>query len=212
MRELTYEEIKPLLLEVVAKMTEEEVRDFHEAVSEEVAKLSGQISELTRDEVVATAKEDIRALAMATARKGPAYSTPTGNGDTRGCFADFIINKEKRVIVALMRGYYDEKVYAKGIAKCAPADCFNEYIGKTIALRRALRRSIPDIYTNAPQPEGVEVGDKITLPNGVGTYKVLGEKSNKSYLLERFNGSRYIIPTLSNATVVDDSARYKEEE
>src|SRR5690554_4090460 len=51
---------------------------------------------------------------------------------------EFIVNKEKRTVVALVRGIYSGDIHAKGIAKCAPDDVFNADIGKAIALGRAL--------------------------------------------------------------------------
>jgi hypothetical protein len=72
---------------------------------------------------------------------------------------DFVVNREKRTVVALLRYIDDKGVWAKGIAKCAPDDVFNADIGKAIALRRALGLSVPDEYLNAPAPGGVAVGD-----------------------------------------------------
>ena len=60
-----------------------------------------------------------------------------------------------------MKGVDSGKVYARGIAKCSPDDCFNVHIGKAIALRRALGEDVPHEYINAPQPTEVRVGDII---------------------------------------------------
>ncbi|MGC4375747.1 hypothetical protein WD019_02230 [Fictibacillus sp. Mic-4] len=69
---------------------------------------------------------------------------------------DFYINREKRTVVSvLFRGI------KRGIAKCAPDDCFNVHIGKAIALRRALGLEVPTEYLNAPQPEEPRVGDVV---------------------------------------------------
>ncbi|MDQ0174450.1 hypothetical protein [Bacillus chungangensis] len=73
---------------------------------------------------------------------------------------EFVINREKRTVVALIK-YVAGKVWAKGIAKCAPDDCFNKHIGKVIALHRALGLEVPGKYLNVPQPKKVREGDKI---------------------------------------------------
>src|SRR5690606_7062031 len=78
-----------------------------------------------------------------------------------GSSAEFIVNEDKRTIVALLRGKHSSKVRAKGTAKCAPGDCFNVHIGKAIALRRALGLEVPTEYLNAPQPTEVRVGDVV---------------------------------------------------
>src|SRR5690606_31968390 len=68
---------------------------------------------------------------------------------------------EKRTVVCLLKGFRIPVIYAKGIAKCAPGDCFNVHIGKAIALRRALGLKVPSDYLNAPQPTEVRVGDVV---------------------------------------------------
>lgn len=60
-----------------------------------------------------------------------------------------------------MKGIRTREVYARGIAKAVPDDCFNVHIGKAIALRRALGLAVPDEYLNAPQPTEVRVGDVV---------------------------------------------------
>jgi hypothetical protein len=77
---------------------------------------------------------------------------------------DFVVNLERRTVVALKRRYASGLVHAKGIAKCAPTDCFNASIGRAIALRRALGLEVPAEYYNAPQPEEVRVGDVVGYP------------------------------------------------
>lgn len=105
---------------------------------------------LTRAEVVRKAKADIEAL----------KDEMTGDYIVNNyCnYADFIVNNEKRTVVVLLRGICSNRIRAKGIAKCAPGDCFNADLGKAIALRRALNLEVPSEYLNAPKPEGIEVG------------------------------------------------------
>lgn len=114
-----------------------------------------------RDEIIEMAKRDVAELTYSTEytsiyylRLG-AFSTP-----------EYIVNKEKRTVVALLKPkhtHVGKSVRAKGIAKCAPTDCFNVHIGKAIALRRALGLEVPAEYLNAPQPTEVQVGDKIYI-------------------------------------------------
>lgn len=110
-----------------------------------------------RDEIVEQAKADIEGLKY----------TPYREYFVKGlyaCGAEFIVNKGKRTVVVLMRGLGSGKMRAKGIAKCAPDDCFNVHIGKAIALRRALGIDVPSEYLNAPQPTEVRVGDVTGYP------------------------------------------------
>ncbi|MBJ6364178.1 hypothetical protein ACFOQM_23440 [Paenibacillus sp. GCM10012307] len=70
-------------------------------------------------------------------------------------------------MVALITGTSDTRAWAKGIAKAAPGDVFNEHIGKAIALHRALGLPVPSEYLNAPEPEGFRVDDVVTNRDGV---------------------------------------------
>ncbi len=70
---------------------------------------------------------------------------------------DFVVNTEKRTIVALLKGYETLDVATKGIAKCDPSDVFNEHIGKAIALGRALGLDVSE-FEQAVQPDEVVKG------------------------------------------------------
>ncbi|MCR8997954.1 hypothetical protein NW825_24090, partial [Brevibacillus laterosporus] len=85
-----------------------------------------------------------------------------------GLTADFIVNKEKRTVVCLLRGGVTPNEYARGIAKCSPDDCFNVHIGKAIALRRALGLDVPTEYLTAPQPAEPRVGDVVKSTHAFG--------------------------------------------
>ncbi|MCY8493713.1 hypothetical protein [Bacillus inaquosorum] len=95
-----------------------------------------------RDEIVEQAKADVKEIRF--------RHTP-----------EFIVNRQKRTVVSLLRNYLSGMVHEKGIAKAAPSDCFNVHIGKAIALRRALGLAVPDEYLNTPQPTEVRVGDVV---------------------------------------------------
>lgn len=79
--------------------------------------------------------------------------------DARGWIlkAEFVVNPEKRTVVALLRLYYKNDIVVKGIAKCAPDDVFNADIGKAIALGRALGLDVTR-FEQAVKPTEVVVG------------------------------------------------------
>ncbi|MCL8467897.1 hypothetical protein SB658_20485 [Bacillus sp. SIMBA_008] len=129
-----------------------------------------------RDEIVEQAKADIEVL------KSPGRMVNGNTSDYKvdlfGANAEFIVNREKRTVVALLKGAYSGTVVlARGIAKAAPDDCFNVHIGKAIALRRALSLAVPDEYLNAPQPTEVRVGDFISDDSGVHKALVIEDDS-----------------------------------
>lgn len=114
-----------------------------------------------RDEIVERAKKDVKEL--------------YGDGIIRRRL-EFVVNRNKRTVVALLRGFVGGYVYEKGIAKCAPSDCFNVHIGKAIALRRALGLDVPSEYYNAPNPTEVRIGDTVQYKS-----KYRGVSKNESY-------------------------------
>jgi len=90
------------------------------------------------------------------------YSKPATFGDRKLRF-EFVVNPEKRTVVALGRLFYYPSIrtiYAKGIAKCNPSDVFNEHIGKAIALGRALGLDVSE-FEQAVQPKEIVIGMKI---------------------------------------------------
>lgn len=129
-------------------------------LAESIAKVSTpkpKTPQELRDEIVERAKADVAGLYVDDYYGGKSVSTD-GCGH---CRVKFVVNREKRTVVALLERTYAGGIYAKGIAKCAPGDVFNSHIGRAIALRRALGLEIPAEYTNAPQPESInaQVGD-----------------------------------------------------
>jgi hypothetical protein len=106
-----------------------------------------------RDEIVERAKRDV------------AYYASIYGYSQAGYYVDFVVNREKRTIVALIRDPLTDEVFARGIAKCAPGDVFNAHIGRAIALRRALGLPVPDEYLNAPQPTEVRDWDVVLYGN-----------------------------------------------
>lgn len=118
-----------------------------------------------RDKIVEQAKDDIEVLrGMAMSGGGTSLPITSIVGDVA---PRFVVNKEKRTVVTLLDFMHVDGICEyKGIAKCAPSDCFNSHIGKAIALRRALGLEVPDEYLNAPNPTEARVGDYVAAVAG----------------------------------------------
>ena len=153
-----------------------------------IAELERQVAELTTKKFVATAQseslmtpnqqrkatiERARAfVADLTERAQSGKLNAEGNKYFRlyRTIPELHVNKDKRVVTALVKGAGSSKIYAKGIAKCAPDDVFNADIGKAIALGRALGLDVSQ-FENAPKPTEVVVGMR------VDTFYISGEKA-----------------------------------
>lgn len=160
-----------------------------------------------RDRIVEQAKADIEGLIPESEDFEGMYYEVFHEGMSLICNAEFIVNKEKRTVVAVMKGYSIPNVYARGIAKCAPNDCFNVHIGRAIALRRALGLDVPNEYLNAPQPTEVRVGDKIRN-------KYTGSDRYYTKVIKEIDGSRVryedrgwdLVEAINrDARIIDDS-------
>jgi len=159
-----------------------------------------------RDEIVAKAKQDIKKLA----RVGRSYLTPGATGNCtyihRVFYVEFVVNRKKRTVVALVRDARTGEVRERGKAKCAPDDCFNVHIGKAIALRRALGLDVPDEYLNAPQPTEVRVGDVVEMQfESFFTKKLVTDKINPINVCETTieSAAKYFAEGM--AKIIDDS-------
>src|SRR5690625_892607 len=179
----SYEELLADMTGIIAKIYEKgydngyEQGKFDAVMDSAIEKYDGAIRKMAeetpqekRDRIIERAKDDLETLKTyfnernyqgIAYRVKPEYQLTKYADSERdaACHVEFIVNKEKRTIVALMRGVYSQKIIAKAIAKCTPDDCFNVHIGKAIALRRALGLEVPDEYLNAPQPTRVRKGD-----------------------------------------------------
>ncbi|WP_338335476.1 hypothetical protein [Bacillus altitudinis] len=142
-----------------------------------------------RDEVVEKAKEDVRILHYKDYIGAP----------------DFIVNAEKRTVVALRKSKLYGHIKNKGIAKCAPDDCFNAHIGKAIALRRALGLEVPSEYLNVPQPTEIRAGDVVRgiYTGGNETYEETLRKIEGGRYTYDSGGFDYIEET--DLVIIDDS-------
>lgn len=90
---------------------------------------------------------------------------------------EFVVNRDKRTVTALLRYVKTNKVWRKSIAKCAPDDVFHAEIGKAIALRRALGLAVPTEYTDAPKPDEPHVGAKVFSATSWGTFTIAEDVS-----------------------------------
>jgi hypothetical protein len=157
LKELTYDELVAHVEEVIKMLRLRAYEEGYEqgkfdAIAESSVKEARKLNaQLTRDEIIEKAKRDVVEW----------LDRPhiIVDGVKMKDVVTFIVNKEKRTVVALVRYAVTKKVKARGIAKCRPDDCFNVHIGRAIALRRALGLEVPDEYLNAPQPTEVRVGD-----------------------------------------------------
>src|SRR5690625_1441266 len=178
----------------------------------EVGRWTKREQQEKRDRIIEQAKEDVENQFF----EGVGGVGKVVNGVTGHNTAEFVVDKEKRTVVALLRlAYVGGNVCRKGIAKCAPGDCFNVHIGKAISLRRALGLDVPDEYINAPQPTEVRVGDIIRWKTSYRNYRVDKHRKDERYNFtdmgsgQRFYGMEYHnIETLVN--IIDDSREDEE--
>src|SRR5690625_3280732 len=156
-----------------------------------------------RDSIVERAKQDVEEMVTYLPNETP------------NNFVEFVVNRDKKTVVALLRILEKGRVIYRGIAKCAPGDCFNVHIGKAISLRRALGLDVPDEYINAPQPTEVRVGDIIRWKTSYRNYRVDKHRKDERYNFtdmgsgQRFYGMEYRnIETVVN--IIDDSREEEE--
>lgn len=148
-----------------------------------------------RDEIVEQAKVEIEQMEKNVGEK-LGYSK---------CHVEFVVNSKKRTVVALVFESYPSGLRRKGIAKCAPNDCFNAHIGKDIALRRALGLEVPSEYLNVPQPTEVRVGDVVRGRTAfrMDTYEeTVGEIEGGKY---KYIGGDFDYTEDADLVVIDDS-------
>lgn len=165
-----------------------------------------------RDEIIEQAKRDVAEL-VARGKNDSLIGGTEGNKTYRENFYEpiFVINKDKRTVVTLIKGVGRNGVLFgvrhRGIAKCAPTDCFNSAIGKAISLRRALGLEVPAEYLNVPQPTEVRVGDVIELyrydKSFCGIFSVTNIESEGWFNLD--DGSTTPFREKDGDRIIDDS-------
>lgn len=206
--ETAFEDVKRVVNEDTAQNFE---------LSTEVGDRLVKLSQERRDEIIERAKKDVEELRTTylSTCEGLKVSFWPKESEEYGFFhihnVDFIINTDKRTVVALIKTI-DNAVDYRGIAKCAPSDCFNVHIGKAIALRRALGLEVPDEYLNAPQPTEVRVGDVIRMKyynpvedQPVKNYERIIKEFGESKVWYEGGGFDYRADVDSGAKIIDDS-------
>lgn len=104
--------------------------------------------------------------------------------------AEFVINVEKLTIVCLLKRQFGGQILGKGITKCNPSDVFNVWIGKAIALGRALGLDVSE-FEQAVQPT-VAVGQLIEV------YSLGSEPTGRFLTVNGINSKGY--PTHDDGT------------
>ena len=164
-----------------------------------------------RDEIVERAKADVESLLKRVIDGVPCVNT--GGTATYWPEADeveFVVNRDKRKVTALIRAAGFTKIWAVGRAICAPNDVFNAHIGRAIAMHKALGLEVPAEYLNVPNPEEPRVGDVVVDKDyGVG---VVSEMRPKGYLssdegltVDGGPGSDGYWTFIRDVTILDDS-------
>ena len=203
--EMDYVELAELVAEIASEKHSRAFSDGYDAGykdgrdEQDSTPVPAMAPKLTREEVIEKAKSDVELLTE---------NMSNNDGNLMGNFTyqslksspEYVINKEKRTVVALVRFHGTEAICEKGIAKCDPDDCFNLHIGRAIALRRAFDLMIPHVYLKAPQPQVVQAGD-IVLDAG---RELLVVDTSVSLFTNRRICHTTSIAALSS-TIIDDS-------
>src|SRR5690625_2482698 len=214
MCELDYEDLEELLKDGITQFKIKaygegyEQGKFDAAMDSAIEKYDGALRKMAeetpqqkRDRIIEKAKKDIDGLRH---KESGFYRVAIRERIfAQYCTVKFHVNKDKRTVVALLRGFRTGKVWARGIAKCAPNDCFNVHIGKAIALRRALGLEVPDEYLNAPQPTRVRKGDIVesTIHGKDHVFKVEVGSGEKPIAGKPHADAIYV----KRAKIIDDS-------
>lgn len=166
-----------------------------------------------RDEIVERAKADVKWLEASYGGRvcGSGVSF-WPDACAKGGYApvhnvDYVVNAQKRTVVALIRYKSGELCY-RGIAKCAPGDVFNAHLGRAIALRRALGLEVPAEYLTCPMPEEVRVGDVIAWRHALDEVYTVGECEGKRVFIldgEEFPDSYGPLKHGQYVDILDDS-------
>lgn len=163
------------------------------------------VKPLTRAQVIEKARKDVAELGGAVRDgRGRRLGVSGGNAD-RSMNVVAHVNRKKRAVTVILRGRYSGKVWAKGIAKCAPGDVFHAEIGKAIAVRKALGLTIPTEYTDAPQPDEPQAGAVVrkTGERHAGETRTITEKHNDICRAYWFTNRRW--SSVEYFEIIDDT-------
>ncbi|MET4560789.1 hypothetical protein ABIA69_001933 [Lysinibacillus parviboronicapiens] len=103
----------------------------------------------------------------------------------------FTTSLEERTVTVVIKGAFSKAIKYRGIAKCNSNDVFNEHIGKSIALGRALGLDVSE-FEQAVQPSEVVKGHKVQWKTTDSIYDIVEvtdkECTFNSYLLNEVIG------------------------
>lgn len=133
-------------------------KGFSITLNEDQILTSTKLYKSTRQKIVCEARNEVEEVENRTVWVTSSGGLVTGK-------TTFVVNREKRTVVALIKNIWTGGVIKRGIAKCLPEDCFNVHIGKAIAYYRLLGCAVPEEFLNAPAPEGKEIGDVVRYWN-----------------------------------------------
>lgn len=198
-------------MRLVIEGSAEEIKKFINGAVSANVKVEGSAAcvsakpKLSRADVVAKAKRDVKELLSRNycSSGDPMSFWFVSDGGKYFVLnkCKFFVNREKRTVTALIEDIRDSSIVSRGIAKCHPDDCFNADIGKAIALRRALKLEVPEEYLNAPQPEGVAIGDVVKYGNEI-------RKVNKPGFYTEYSGECAVGSMFARlGKVIDDTDR-----
>lgn len=191
----------------VKSMTNDELRTLINELANELAyRAENNLS--IREKIIKKAIKDIEDLKFSYDPFGSGSYYRIGNDyHNVFCKVQFVENREKRTVVALLRCVTTNLIISKGIAKCHKDDCFNIHIGRAIALRYALGLKVPEEYLNTPQPTDVKAGDIVEGYSLFSTYKekVVKVTNDKCYYEDGY------WDWIKSVKVIDDSDRHYKE-
>jgi hypothetical protein len=90
---------------------------------------------------------------------------------------EFVVDRKEKSVAALIKAYYfKDKIMASGSYSFLEGDCFNEHLGKAIALKEAMGKKVPNEWLNIPQPNRVKEGN-LVMKDGWSNPKTVSSKS-----------------------------------
>jgi hypothetical protein len=122
------------------------------------------------------------------------YKLMTKSGRKVQCTAEFIVAKEKKKVICLLKSTHTNRKISKGVAICDEEDTFNADIGMAIALYRALKLNVPSNYFEIPNPTDYEAGQLIEWSDYEGT----------KYIITKVEGKRYSFIDVETNKRIDD--------
>ena len=206
-------------VEQAATMLVEKAYDkgFDNGVSHAKLGLVAETDQQKRDRIVKQAKEFVEKFTNSNIFEFSTEKFPLGwwakemDGTPSTCKSEFIVNKEKRTVVCLIKNpSRNMGIRSKGFAKCDPNDCFNEHIGKAIALHRALGLDVPQEYLDVPNPTELRFGNVVAALNDYpGALDGPISKGSKFTVVREisYRGSECQIKSdiAENSIIIDDS-------